>query len=1230
MSFNSTDDLDNTFPSKITGGDEQNIADVNAQKELRNRGRVHTEVDEGNSTSNLLVNGGIFYGPWTERKDPELIISPYSDRNFSYYVQFANTQLSMTVGLPAYTDGPASGIDSSIPYTYTAGAITVPRRLVIARQWYRVVIVNDSGSDMAALRFQTSTGKYAPLASKLNTTLAIDADAEVVRSIIAAQTPSGNYTNVRSNNDGDLNVNFPTEIYGKKALSADRLAFGGLSTVSRFSDISAEFSAGVPTGIFNFENTGSGMNGFVDSKSYITTGTTPSSTASYYSNDIIKYRPGHESYFLFTSRWVNAGTTGDEAIIGLFEPNNGYYLGFKNGQFGVGHRRGGVEVSFTTQASFNGDRLDGGADSIFTRDGVPEAFDHTKIYIFEIVFAYLGIGNVDFRIQSPDGNWIVMHTIKLAGLDTKPHSFNPNLPIRGEVLTTSGTEMRIESSSISAGYYGANRDNRIDAGNTTNVLLGIGEQFVGKAVELLDASQVSISMHSDVPSAQLGIEFEYSHDAVDWHTANKYTYEVGSFRRFQYGINARYFRVKYTNGSVAQAHFTLQTLLLAQASRLSIHRLGDNTSADRSVELVKAGITGASPDNVYTNVRTQGKHTANTTHTPLDANGIFRGEWLKWSDEYVKIGISLMSDVGGTLYVDFSEGETVVDGDESSVEASGYYVFDPASVSTLKGHAPVTSNWVRIRYVNGNAAQSHFDLNTYFLTTDPGGTLQDLGLLPTIGTSASVIRSVPALPSGDGVTYKEVPMHPTSGNPKTDVSNIRDDLLLKPLNNASAQQFVIGTVATRIDPTQVDNRRSTMITNDGPSNCSVGFSNAITYASGSIRLIPGATRVMPFGNAVQYWAITEDTGGTQNTYKRSGTTATGTGTTPSNTLTSDNAYGIISAIAQTLAVDGYTAGTTNDLVSVEIGIEANKQSGQFETTIVEEVQAGATAGAGTVSSASLAGGTNQLYVVFITRNSNTNSITQVQAGGVFFSPLQVNKTTSGGKRIDAWYAYGDFTAGIATASMSTSTNAHISVYRISNADPTTPIEDSNSTIGTGTLVSGPALNGTAKGYSLLGVSHEAASGTPGTGYTEDVDLTNGTGSNKDGILTERKALVSTGSEGASYTLASSESWASIGVTIKPAPAINPKIQLSYELSAVAGATSGIVELLSSTDTDYIVDITSDRGWLFGDIVNLKVIATGNTIGGAAANIDHIFVKIVDTTGAVTRLSVVQGGEGVVL
>lgn len=139
-------------------------------------------IDSANSTTVPLTNSSSFTGEWTERTHPEIIMAGASDQNFTFQAEFS-------------VDG--TNIDSTISYDYTAGAINVPKRLIVARKFFRIIVTNNSGSDMTFLRFQTSIGDFAPLASRLNSSLDLDADAEIVRSIQTGLTPDNEYENLR-------------------------------------------------------------------------------------------------------------------------------------------------------------------------------------------------------------------------------------------------------------------------------------------------------------------------------------------------------------------------------------------------------------------------------------------------------------------------------------------------------------------------------------------------------------------------------------------------------------------------------------------------------------------------------------------------------------------------------------------------------------------------------------------------------------------------------------------------------------------------------------------------------------------------------------------------------------------------------------------------------------------------------------------------------------------------
>ena len=129
-------------------------------------------VDNENSTNVALDNGASFTRSWQEREmalsGTEMMLAIAADQDCTYKAQFS-------------VDG--VNIDSTLTYQFQVGVIEPPKRLVIGRKYYRVVVENNSGSNMTYLRMQTSIGRFGQLTSPLNGTIAQDADSIVVRAV---------------------------------------------------------------------------------------------------------------------------------------------------------------------------------------------------------------------------------------------------------------------------------------------------------------------------------------------------------------------------------------------------------------------------------------------------------------------------------------------------------------------------------------------------------------------------------------------------------------------------------------------------------------------------------------------------------------------------------------------------------------------------------------------------------------------------------------------------------------------------------------------------------------------------------------------------------------------------------------------------------------------------------------------------------------------------------------
>lgn len=163
-----------------------------------------------------------------------------------------------------------------------------------------------------------------------------------------------------------------------------------------------------------------------------------------------KYRPAHEEYVFFTAAFT-AGVANSYQRIGLYDASNGFFIGYEGTSFGVTLRSGGVDTT-TARASWNGDPLDGSVGSKFTRGGTPEAINLTYSNLYRIRFAWLGSASVYFEVFSPDGGWIVFHTIRIPNLQLNPSIQNPELPITIDVTKTSGaSDLSLYTACVAAG-----------------------------------------------------------------------------------------------------------------------------------------------------------------------------------------------------------------------------------------------------------------------------------------------------------------------------------------------------------------------------------------------------------------------------------------------------------------------------------------------------------------------------------------------------------------------------------------------------------------------------------------------------------------------------------------------------------------------------------------------------------------------------------------------------------
>jgi len=106
----------------------------------------------------------------------------------------------------------------------------------------------------------------------------------------------------------------------------------------------------------------------------------------------------------------------------------------------------------------------------------------------------------------------------------------------------------------------------VSAANSTSTPLAGDGVFTGVSADALGCRQVAVSAFTDQASAANGLSLEFSSNGTNWDAKVQFSVPItaaGQARRYLLPVLARYFRLVYTNGAVAQTAFRLQTILLA-------------------------------------------------------------------------------------------------------------------------------------------------------------------------------------------------------------------------------------------------------------------------------------------------------------------------------------------------------------------------------------------------------------------------------------------------------------------------------------------------------------------------------------------------------------------------------------------------------------------------------------------------------------------------------------------
>lgn len=458
------------------------------------------------------------------------------------------------------------------------------------------------------------------------------------RQVVAGASGGGFGSGVTVNNDESNPV--PVTTVGGPELSLDTTESGSLFTESIRDDISITFSrdqgpAALAAATALVEevtgNTGSVAHDATEGQVVFSTGAAAGRIAYYRSTKNAVYEPGHtiRGEQTVEVRTLPTGTQTIEWGYGEDDGSgnvlNGVGWGMDADGLYTWRRKAGVLVTQTRQADFL-DPMDGTSGG-FTLMGSPVAFQPDKNTLYRVDFEWLGAAPPQFRMMTPDGDFMVCNIEGTVNRITGTTVPEPQLPLFVRIYNGSGGDLSVRSGSWRGGintsktilmgqqpdgdYVSAKADGTVF---TTTSTLGSSGTFTSDWFDSDGWRSIGLVVKSNVVSAGNGIVVEFTDDvggAQTVRSSRMYTFGAddvtNGFLSVRFPVELDGFRVRYTNGGTAQGSFFLGCDVRTDITELARAGIETTLVSTSSANMTRGILSAKDPSSAtYNNVTRTG------------------------------------------------------------------------------------------------------------------------------------------------------------------------------------------------------------------------------------------------------------------------------------------------------------------------------------------------------------------------------------------------------------------------------------------------------------------------------------------------------------------------------------------------------------------------------------------------------------------------------------------------
>lgn len=293
--------------------------------------------------------------------------------------------------------------------------------------------------------------------------------------------------------------------------------------------------------------------------------------------------------------------------------------------------------------------------------------------------------------------------------------------------------------------------------NTTVTPLGANQTFIGQWQDCINYGLISIGVNADQNSATNGLVIQWSIDGSIIHDTDTFSILANKSKTFTFGPARRFIRVIYTNGTISQGSFNIETSLRRVYVKPSSHRIYDSIVGDDDAELVKSVLTGLRDDATFGNVGLDNQNNLRVNSFPYTysiAEGAISGHssLLKFGTRTSVLANtqSVVWEGANALYTYLTTAQQLKIASSSAQDAPGG---TGALTLTLVG---LDANWLEISETITMTGASVVTTTASFIrifrayVASCGSSLANVGAITVTNNAGTVVQLI--IPATDGQT----------------------------------------------------------------------------------------------------------------------------------------------------------------------------------------------------------------------------------------------------------------------------------------------------------------------------------------------------------------------------------------------------------------------------------------------------------------------------------------------